>query len=348
MSVGERIKLARKMRKMSQRDLARKVSVSYQAISNYEMEKNVPSSGVLLELTKALDVKLDFFLRSPDITLSEPLFRKKKHLRKRDEKAIMAKIQDWIERYSEVEGLVMQEPLPPFRPPESVICRISALEDTERVAVHLREAWDLGLDPIDNLTEILEEHNVKIGVVSGHPDNDFDAVTFSANNTPVIALNESMSGDRQRFSLAHELGHLVLECPDYINEHAAVNRFAGAFLVPARMARAELGMQRQYINIRELELLKQKYGLSIAGWVYRAKDLGIIGDSTTKRLWRLLRSKGWDKKEPGEPYPPEKPKRMERITMKAVGEGIISEERAAELLATPVRDVQDWVEGDRS
>lgn len=72
MAIGERLKTARHMAGLSQRDLAEKVDVSAMTISNYERGKNVPDSEVLLRLTKALDVKFEYFTRPTSVTLSAP------------------------------------------------------------------------------------------------------------------------------------------------------------------------------------------------------------------------------------------------------------------------------------
>lgn len=73
-------------------------------------------------------------------------------------------------------------------------------------------------------------------------------------------------------------------------------------------------------------------------WFYRAKDLGIISESTTNGLFKMFRRKGWHKEEPGDSLPPEEPKRMERLVMRALAEDLISSSRAAELLSLPLED----------
>jgi Zn-dependent peptidase ImmA (M78 family) len=107
----------------------------------------------------------------------------------------------------------------------------------------LRDAWKLGWDPIENLTELFEDRNVRVGVFEAEPR--FDACTFVAEvdgkALPVIASRQGVSGDRQRFSLVHELGHLMIRASGGLKSEAAMNRFAGAFLVSEPAARFELG-----------------------------------------------------------------------------------------------------------
>jgi len=74
-----------------------------------------------------------------------------------------------------------------------------------------------------------------------------------------------------------------------------------------------LGMYRKDLDLHELYLLKHKYGLSMQAWIYRAKDLKVISENTFRRLFKLFRSKYWHREEPGDPYPSEKPLRMEKL-----------------------------------
>jgi len=160
--------------------------------------------------------------------------------------------------------------------------------------------------------------------------------------TCVKALSRNAPGDRQRFNLAHELGHLVLRIVGELIEERAVNRFAGAFLVPSEAAIQELGARRKALSYSELYLLKHRYGMSMQAWVYRAKDLGIISQSAARAHFADFRRMGWHRKEPGEQLDPEEPKRFERLVHRALAEDLISRSRAEELLMKPIGEL--WSE----
>ena len=333
MAIGERLKSARRAAGLSQRALAEAAGISAMAISKYERQLDIPGSDILLRLAQALEVQTEYFLRPVTITVTPPTYRRRASLPKKQEKAITGQVQEWLERYLDVESLFGEPPrfaLPPaFNP------RITSLEEVEEAALSLRRAWRLGQGPVESLVEVLEEHGIRVGQVKSH--NDFDALTLWANNhTPVIVVKKEIPGDRQRFSLAHELGHLVLEPAGDVDAEKAANRFAGAFLVPAPAARRELGPRRQTLHIFELHLLKHKYGLSMQAWIYRAKDLNILSGAAAERLFRQFRRHNWHRQEPGDPIPPEEPERMKRLVLRALAEDLISESRAAELLGTPL------------
>ena len=159
------------------------------------------------------------------------MYRGRKTLQGRKEEMIIAQLQGWLERYLAVESLV-PDAVVPFKRPQGFPWQVTRLKDTEEAADALRKAWHLGDGPLENLTELLEEQGIKVGMVDGN--DHFDACLFEQEDgTPVMAVKKGMPGDRQRFSLAHELGHLMLDVGEGIDEEKAANRFAGAFLLPA-------------------------------------------------------------------------------------------------------------------
>jgi len=341
--IGERIKQARRLRGISQRALAERVGLSAMAISKYEQGKVTPSSSVLLRLARALDVRVEFFIRPVLIKEIAPAFRKRSGLRIKEENALLASIQDWLERYLEIERILQLE-VPKFTYPEGFPYRVVTEEDVEAAALALREAWKLGLDPIENMVQLLEDKGIKIGLVEA--SGNFDACTFLANvdgNIPVIVVRKGIPGDRMRFNIAHELGHLLLEAQEGLSSEKAAYRFAGAFLVPEPAVRFELGNRRRVLDLYELHLLKHKYGLSMQAWLYRAKDLGILSKSEFQALNRIFRARGWHRKEPGDAYPPERPTRFERLVTQALAEEIISERKAAELWGQSVEEFRQKV-----
>lgn len=338
MSIGARIRGARMMAGKSQRELAHAANVSAMAISKYERDMDIPSSSVLLRLADALGVKIEYFFRPATVTLSAPTYRRRVQLPSGEETSILEHVQDWLERYTDIESLLNKTPdfnLPPGQ-------YIEKLADIENIALNLREQWHLGFAPIEGLMEICEEQGIKVELIEGH--EAFDALTLWANESiPVIVLRQDMPGDRQRFCLAHELGHLLLEPAEHIDPEKAAHRFAGAFLAPRPAVELELGLKRRTISLYELHLLKHKYGLSMQAWIYRAKDLAILSEEMAAQMFKQFRQRGWHREEPGDTILSEKPQRFERLVMHALCEGIISQARASELLGVPI---SQFLEGE--
>ncbi|MGE0875207.1 MAG: helix-turn-helix domain-containing protein [Burkholderiales bacterium] len=349
--IGERIKQARKAAGLSLRALADQAGITAMAISKYEGGKSTPSSRVLLELSKALGVRTEYFFRPVKIELQEMKHRKHSRLPKKALDQIEGDVKEQLERFIELEQLLPNGPVQAFKLPENLPASIATLDEVEAVARDLRKSWDLGVDPIPVLTDMLEERGIK--VFQSQAINDrFDGMAATVDGIPVVVVGRGWPGDRQRFTLAHELGHLVLQgrLAPGVEEEAAANRFAGAFLAPEEEVRKELGEKRVWLEPRELEVLKKAYGLSMQGWMHRAKDLGILPDAHYVEMRKFFSSRGWNKTEPGEQYVSERPQLFDQLVYRALAQDLISESKAAELLRMPLTEFQRKrsMQGDRA
>lgn len=332
--IGARINQARKAAGLSLRALAEKAGISAMAISKYETGKSTPSSGVLLSLAKALNVRTEYFFRPIKVELREVEYRKLFKLPAKVLQQIEGDVLEQIERFLELERYFPKGPLQEFKLPENLPAKISSYAEIEEVASKLRRDWDLGGDPIPVLTDMLEERGVKVFQSQAFHGDAFDGMAALVNGIPVIVVGSGWPGDRQRFTLAHELGHLILKgrLATDVEEEIAANRFAGAFLVPDSEVRKELGERRTWLEPKELAVLKKSYGLSMGGWMHRANDLGILTDAHYLEMVKFFRARGWHKKEPGEPFPAEQPQLFEQLVFHALAEDLIGESKAAELL----------------
>lgn len=331
-TIGERLLVARKAARLSLRELAERAGVSHTAINKYERGLDIPSSGVLLALADALDRRVDFFLKSRELELTCVEFRKRARMGERDKGAVLAAVAEGCERYLEIEEFFPDD-MPAF--PE--VRSASRLSEVEQIALDVRAEWNLGLDPIESMVDVLEDNGVFVMQISG--PTSFDAFTCRVNGAiPVVAVKHGIPGDRQRLNLAHELGHLLVKVTEGLDEEAAAYRFAAAFLVPAEVAVRELGEKRSALEIPdELGLLKEKYGISMQAWIVRARDLGIISPEKAAEYFRLFRMRHWHREEPGPAYPQEEPRRLKQLVLRALAEQMLTESRASELLGMRVR-----------
>lgn len=337
--IGDRIQQARKSAGLSMRALADKAGISAMAISKYENDQITPSSGVLLSLADALGVRVEYFFRTSKVQLKEVEYRKHSKLPKKTLDQIEGDVIEQIERFLELEEFLPASPIEPFKLPEDLPF-IQSYNDIEKVAQQVRDAWELGTNPIPDLIDTLEEKGIKVFQSNALHGEKFDGLAAQVNGTPVIVVGRDWPGDRQRFTLAHELGHLVLanRLAKGLDEERAAHRFAGAFLVPASEVLKELGNKRNRLDPVELCILKQAYGLSMQGWLYRAFNLGVLNQVAFNAMWTLFRERGWRKVEPGTPYPAEEPKLFMQLVFHACAEELISESKAAELLGKSISE----------
>jgi Zn-dependent peptidase ImmA (M78 family)/DNA-binding XRE family transcriptional regulator len=342
--IGARLKSARAKAGLSLRDLEEKIGnqVSAQAIGKYERDEMMPSSRVLIALAEALDVTESYLMSPQAIELEGVEFRKNRLTNRREEASVEASVLSAVERYLQIEDLLAAASAS-WSMPTSFPFRVKNYEDDESAARRLRQVWELGLDAIPSFSEFLEEQGIKVitraleSAVSG-------LMCFvrrqDGGRVPVIVINEVDSGERQRFTLAHELGHLILEVDEeLLDEEKAAQRFAGAFLMPAEVLYAEVGQRRSSVSMGELFALKRLYGVSVQAIAYRCKDLGILTQKAAGQLYGLFTKQGWRSPPYPEPQPiaKEKPQRFRRLCFRALSENLISESKAAELLEVTVR-----------
>jgi len=355
--IGDRIRLARNRAGLSLRDLsdAMDARVTAQAIGKYERGEDVPSSGVLTALAAALKVSVAYLLDTQGIELSGVEFRTKANTTARDRAHVEAEVLEWIERYLQVESVLEMDSThwqAPFRQPR----KLAKIEDAERLADDVREKWDLGADPIPNMTELLEEKGLKV-LVCDIPEriSGFTClVSKSASQAklPVIVVNRKFPLERRRLTLAHELAHRLVEpeCLSDKDEEKAATQFASALMMPREHLLREVGRHRNALGYRELIGLKRLYRVSGAALLMRLRRLDVITDATLVYAFQTI-ARGWRTEEP-EPLETsddmgqwERPRRFERLCYRALAEGLVSLTKSAELLRLPVSEVEAGLKG---
>ena len=348
--IGQRLRISRSAAGLSLRDLEAKIGnrVTAQAISKYERDEAMPSSGVLIALADALGVSVDYLVGDRDMVLEAVEFRKKKLTSRREEARVEARVLHLLERYLTVEELLDLPSIAWDRPREAPWPVLRDPAEAEHAAQGLRAHWGLGLDPIANLVDLSEGRGIK---VISTDLTSVDGLTAKVRREDgsaafVIVVNREHWGERQRLTIAHELGHMVLDVAPKVDDEKAAHRFAGAFLMPAETLRAEVGRRRKSVSWGELFELKRIFGASVQALTYRCRDLGIFNNALFRRLFDEFSRRGWRNPPYREPHAMEgeAPRRFERLCFRALAEGAISEAKAAELLRISVHELNRRME----
>ena len=335
---AERFKSARLMNGFSLQDLADELggNLSRQALHRYEKGEVIPDAEKIQMLSKALKVSPDYFFRTTKIELSEIEYRKLSKMPQKEVSIINETTKEYLSRYLELEEILglsneFENPLKDF----------PVIKDSMQVskaAERIRSEWDLGTGPIFNVVELLEDHKIK--VVKLNVAEDFDGLqTFVKYNNdielPVVAYNERKANkpDRIRFTLLHELAHLLLKFEDITarQRETLCHQFAGAMLLPEKTLKAELGNHRSKLSINELGNIKKQYGISMQAIAMRAKDCRITNEHYTKQFFFLFRQMNWKVDEPFEYEGVEKSNRFEQLLFRALIEEQVSISKAASL-----------------
>lgn len=342
---GNRLMLARKMNGFSLQDLADKLQnkITKQSLSKYEMGSMLPTSDILGELARVLNVKQDYFIREGIVELGQVLFRKRKDLSRKTEEAIIEKARDYVERYLEIENILGQEQKF-INPIQSLV--VKSKEDAENAANILREAWELGGDPLPNLVEMLELKGIKVLLIDEEESIDGFA-TITSTGIPLVVVNvKGKPIERTRFTIIHELAHILMNLSDEIRGNTKMvevlcHCFSSCFILPRKMLLKMIGgNHRTYIAIKEIISIKEYFGISLRAILHRLYELQVITDNYYKR-WMIYMNKAYGaKKEPGEYKGDEKVRQFEQLVARALSEGIISISKAAALCNTNINHLR--------
>ena len=346
--LGKRIKRSRAAAGLSMAELGKRVGVSANMIKKYEHDESMPDFVAYRKLSQELGLPRGALLRPVSLELSGVEYRKRTKTPRRVTRRIEADVLEQAEKWKDLVDIWPKFPVPVFRGRKFGVRGlpqlIDAPEQVELAAERVRESWKLGLGPIPGLVALLEEHGILVIVTTVNGEKQFDGLQADAGGQPLIVVAADWPGDCQRFTLAHELGYLLLRGrirSRALNEEKACNRFAGAFLLPAAVARERFGERREKLTQAELLRLKREYGLSMAGCVHRAADLGIITAAYRRELFRMFSARGWRRKEPGPVYPPERTSQFRQLVCRAFDEDVIGESKAAEFLNCRIVEFHD-------
>lgn len=292
----ELVTLAREAKGLTQGELADKIGVSQSKVSKYEGDCLEVSADDLRKLVEALGRPEKFFFQTFDrnATGTSCIYhRKRQSLSVADARRIYAIMElTRLEVARLLRGIEIDFGNGLQR------LDIDAFDgDAERIAALVRSNWGYGRGPIPHLVNAVERAG---GVVVRYRfgADKIDAVSRRwPGLPPLVFVNADKPADRLRFTLAHELGHLIMHAVPVGDVEAEADRFAGALLVPAEELRAEL---RRPVTIQSLAALKPRWRVSMKALAYRARTVGIISPSQAARLFQQMSQMGWSK---GEPLP---------------------------------------------
>lgn len=296
---GERLELARHLRKLSLTELGKAIGYSPQYISNIEKGRREPRLELVEAFGAVLGFEPTFFLQDlvDPFKAQQCSFRKKSSTPQYEADHVLAWGTLLAELYTHLRAEVE---LPEVDVPSY---SVESEDDAERAAEKARMYWGLGLHgPIGQVGRVIERSGVPLFFIDT-PDEQIDAFARWGPTPSVLANRAKGSSSRLRFDLAHEAGHLIMHrqemTPNTERERQA-NRFASAFLMP------RTGFTQHFRTVggkswAHLLELKKQWKVSLGAIVRRAKDLRLIDDAEYVRRNQYIRAKGWHKGEPAEP-----------------------------------------------
>lgn len=287
--------LARDARGFTQTEMVRalKGAISQAKLSKIENGLVSPSDDDVLALAQALDFEEGFFFH-PHTRRSEPAtyHRKRMKLSKKDWNRIYAKAE--IHRISAALMLRSVElaprlPSPPSVDPDEFDGRV------EEIAKAVRQLWGLPRGPIEDVVSTLENAGILVvGFDFGTELCDGFTQHATEGMPAVVFINTRQPKDRMRYSLAHELGHVVMHRLPNPQMEEQANRFASEFLMPTQ----DIAKDFYNLSLDRFMALKPYWRTSMQALIRKAYSTGKLTESRYRYFMVAMGKRGWRSNEP--------------------------------------------------
>ncbi len=294
---GELLRLGRQARRMTQKDLANVSGVTQAFVSMVEEDIRIPGPEQVIVFANALRFPPSFFSQPDPVIgtgVGEIFHRRRKSIPGKD----LERIHAWMNVTTfAVRRLLRAVDWPPIDLPVwSLGVDVGSEEDAAEM---LRAKWYVPNGPVRSVSAQLDRAGV-LTIPTPFGTAEMDAIgQWPSDLPPVLFVNIDTPQDRLRFTLMHEIGHLVLHqrsALTTVSEEIEVeaNRFASAFLMP----KAEIKPYLRGLDLAKLGSLKRHWRVSMAALLMRAKQLGTISPTEERALWVEIGRNGWRKREP--------------------------------------------------
>nr|WP_319401783.1 XRE family transcriptional regulator [uncultured Carboxylicivirga sp.] len=272
----KQLTFAREYRGYSQSELAKNVSgLSQSNLSKFEKGISTLSEELIVKVIGFLNFPSGFLSKSISNTVENPHYRKRSTISK--------KIVTNIESSIKLVGYIVDQMTESIEWPEFNLDTLD-IEDgysVKNIANHTRKSMGLKSGrPVQDIFQLLERHGIV--VVEIDITEKFDGASIKSDEgCPIIIINKRFSNDRKRFTLAHELGHMIMHVlggfpiPDY-RDHKTREREADMFASEFLMPESDIKKSLYGLKLSSLSELKKYWLTSMASILRRAYDLGCI------------------------------------------------------------------------
>lgn len=287
--------LARESRGLSQVEFANKLSMSPANLSKIEQGMISVDDSYINDFANILSYPISFFYQADEIKQSFMNYRKRQVVSPKLLTPIDAKMNVYRLHIEFLMNALQ------FKSAELPVLDVEKLGTPQKCAIKLRKLWEMKEGVIGNITKLIESKGVIIDSFPFATDRVDSRTILSGGGQPIIFTNKSLLGDRLRFSLAYELGHLIMHLSTTPNldrdvDHEA-NLFAAEFLMPETAIRPDFDGG---ITLSILGELKRKWKVSMQSLLYRADDLGYLTYNQKRYLLTQFNQMKIRKREPEE------------------------------------------------
>lgn len=349
---GNRLKEAREARLLTPLALSEMVGVTRASISAYEHGKHNPSLEILERIATVLKLKTEFFLQPDEPPQKEVVFERSRssttkaaRTRARHRRTWLRKTMQYLTQFVEIP----QPNIPDFALMPNSWASTSRSQ-IEAMARDARRYWKMQDGPIGNVTLLAENNGIIVCLIPMNADKlDAFSLWDPADGRPYIALgSDTQSAFRTRFTIAHELAHLILhknlsdsetQDPTTLKTlERQADQFAASFLTPASAFSDDVRVP----TLEQFRMLKPRWKTSIKMMIHRASELDIINREEARRLYISYNRRGWNISEPlDETEKYEKPRLPRKVFETIVDSGILQAEQIAAALPFDPEDIEE-------
>ncbi|MCM3390260.1 XRE family transcriptional regulator [Ureibacillus chungkukjangi] len=342
----KRLKEARLIRGLSIRELAEKIGISKQAISQFELGEHSPKSETMMAIINTLQFPKNFFFKEfKEQYLGNTFFRANATTTKKSKEMQLNKsmlagyIYEYLSDYIEYPELNL--------PDTSQLSTDLDSDSIEDLAIKVREHWGIGDKPIANIVHLLERNGIMVFSVDTDSQK-VDAFCQHRTGRPFIFLgNDKQSAFRRQFDGGHELGHILMHADiddqeilsreeNKILEKQA-NHFASALLLPAD-AFAKTVTSTSLLHFVEL---KKYWQVSIGAMIYRCKEMNLIDEGKYTSLQKQMSMKKMRTKEPlDDVFPLQEPVVLKKSILMLLENDVKNEPQLIQEISVP----QEYIE----
>jgi Zn-dependent peptidase ImmA (M78 family)/transcriptional regulator with XRE-family HTH domain len=301
----ERVQRMRTALGLTQADLASTLDVPASTIARIEGGRLESDEATLVRIARLLACAPETLTRpAADVLYTRPWLRAYADAPKKTVDQYMADTLVAVEAIESLKLRRMPDALPMFGGDPNND------HDIDQFALDVRHAADVSGDTgVPNVTRAAE----RLGCVVLPMDHELGkhlGMSTRADDIPVIRVSRSSAkvpGDRQRFTTAHELGHILLHStcpPPESSEQAKItekqaHRFAAAFLLPGDAFLEDLdAISGGRVTLSTLVALKERWGVAIKAMVVRLQQLDRIDPDQARSLYKQISARGWNTGEP--------------------------------------------------
>lgn len=294
---GDMLRLARQRLGLTQKDAATRLGTVQPVLSRLENGVSDPDAALLLKAAHVYGIPQEFFdlrdpVYGPPVSV-HTMLRGKADVSSRELDMITAELNIrlmHLRRFLEAVDYNPTIDIPTLD--------VEQYGSPERIAATVRAHWRLPPGPIKNLTHLVERAGIVVGW-SLFGDASVSGATFRVpGHPPLILLNANHPADRMRFTLAHELGHLVMHRFPTTTMEDEANEFASCLLMPTSDIKPAFHGRR--ITLELLAALKPEWKVAMQSLLMRASSLKLLTPNQARYLWQQISSRGWRLKEPPE------------------------------------------------